>query len=45
MEVHKTPKKCIHYESRCAKIINNITELFAMEKQWRQEYLPISNSY
>jgi len=42
-KIAKNSKKCIL--SGCAQVINNLTELLAREKQWRQAYLPISNSY
>jgi len=35
-KVHITPKeKCINYESGRAKIINNVAQLLAREKQWQ----------
>jgi len=43
---HITPKDmCINYESGCAKIVNNVSQLLAREKQWWHEELPTPNSY
>jgi len=36
-KVHKTRKRYINYESRCARIINYVTELLAKEKEITSE--------
>ena len=37
-KTHNTPKeKCINYKSGCAKIVNNVVQLLATDKQSGQE--------